>query len=383
MKKKFWKIGIPLGIVVLGFLSMQVLTAFRKEPERREARPRPKIVDARVIQLEDVPSRIIAFGRMITSQPVALISEVTGELQPGSVPFQPGQNFRKGDLLVKVDDRQIRLDINSAKSDLLNALAQVLPEIKVDFPDAYPAWQEYFNQIVFDKALPPLPAAENQRIKLFLSRFNVYKLYFAVRNLEIRLDRHYFYAPFDGAITATDLRIGATARGGSRLGEIINLETLEVEVPLPAQDISWIQRDMPVVFTSSEVRGRWQGVIKRIGRNIDPQTQSVPVYISLDESHSDHIYEGVFLRADIPGKVISNAVSIPNKAVYNDRFVYLIENGRLKYQEVEIARREVESVIVTGGLRNNDTLVTELMQGVAPGMLARPRLLTVSERSRR
>ena len=206
--RNVWKIVIPLAIILLGILSMQVLTSFKSEPSRRELKPQSKIVEAQVVKLGSVPSTVTSYGRMTTTQPVALISEVAGELQSGSVPFQPGQFFRKGDLLVKVDDRQAQLDINSTKSDLLNALAQVLPEIKVDFPEKFPIWQAYFNDVSFDKKLSPLPEVSNQKVKLFLSRFNVYKLFFAVRNLEIRLEKHYFYAPFSGSIATADLRIG-------------------------------------------------------------------------------------------------------------------------------------------------------------------------------
>ncbi len=381
--RNVWKIVIPLAIILLGILSMQVLTSFKSEPSRRELKPQSKIVEAQVVKLGSVPSTVTSYGRMTTTQPVALISEVAGELQSGSVPFQPGQFFRKGDLLVKVDDRQAQLDINSTKSDLLNALAQVLPEIKVDFPEKFPIWQAYFNDVSFDKKLSPLPEVSNQKVKLFLSRFNVYKLFFAVRNLEIRLEKHYFYAPFSGSIATADLRIGSTARSGTRLGEIINLDDFEVEVPVAAKDIRWINRNELVTFSSTEVAGEWNGKIKRIGHTIDTQTQTIPVFISFDKAQSNLIYNGVFLNARIPGILIDHAMAIPTKAIYNDRFVYLVENGRLKYQEVEIARRETDTAIVTGGLQTNDTLVVEVLQGVAAGMLAKPHLLSLSERSRR
>ena len=42
------------------------------------------------------------------------------------------------------------------------------------------------------------------------------------------LNKHYFYAPFNGSITAADLRVGSNVRAGSRLGEIINLSNLEL-----------------------------------------------------------------------------------------------------------------------------------------------------------
>jgi RND family efflux transporter MFP subunit len=348
--------------------------SLRSEPPRRIPQARAKIVKADVVQLNPVASSIIAFGRLITAQPVVLYSEVNGVLMPGDVTFQPAQSFQKGDLLLKVDDRQARLELNSAKSDLLTALAIVLPEIKVDFPEEYQIWQAYFDKFTFDNKLETLPETKNQKIKLYLSRFNVFKLYFQVRNLEILLNKHYFYAPFSGSIVSADLRVGSTARGGTRLGELINLENLEVEVPVPSPDIRWIDRDRPVLFTSTEIEGEWKGRIKRIGKTIDQRTQSLQVFMTVNKNGEEGLYNGVFLRAEIPGLVIPNSFVIPRKALYNEKYVYLIKQGRLDYREVEIARKEADSIILTGGIQNGDTLVTDVLQGVAPGMPASVRM---------
>jgi RND family efflux transporter MFP subunit len=263
------------------------------------------------------------------------------------------------------------LDINSAKSDLLNALSTVLPEIKVDFPDEYIKWQEYFNNISYSSELSPMPDAQNQKIKLFLSRFNVYKLYFQIRNLEIQLEKHFFIAPFNGSIISAELHAGSTARVGSRLGEIINLDDLEIEVPLPAQDIEWIDPNKPVEFSSAEMSGTWYGKVKRIGKNIDTRTQTVRVFMNVQHTGNADLFNGVFLEAKIPGRTIENSLSVPRKLIYQDHYVYLVDNGKLEYRKVEIARRELDSVIINGGLFNSDTLVTEVLQGVAEGMLAK------------
>ena len=368
MKAKF--VLIPVLILITGLIIMLVLSGFRKDPPQMSQQEKARIVDAAIVQLSDVQSEISGFGRIMTAQPLVLFSEVNGTMVSGSVPFQPAQSFRKGDLLIKIDDRQIRLDIQSTKSDLLNALAGVLPEIKVDFPDEFKIWQNYFNHCDYDSKLEPLPETDNQKIKLFLSRFNVHKLYFMIRNLEIQLEKHFFYAPFNGSIISADLRIGSTARVGTRLGEIINLDDMEIQVPVPAQDIEWIDSRLPVSFSSSELAGTWSGNVQRLGKNIDSRTQTVSVFMDIRNSDRGHLFNGLFLKASIPGKVITGAMSLPRKLVYNDTYLYMVKNGRLRYQKVNIARRELDRVIVNGGIANGDTLVAEVMQGVADGMPA-------------
>ena len=360
-------------IVIAGVVAMWFLSSFRTAPAKKKPAPVMKIVEIRSVALDAIPAEIVAYGRLASSQPVILYSEVDGTLQLGDLTFRPGQSFKKGNLLLKIDTRQITLDINTAKSDLLNALASVLPEIKLDFPEKFPVWQDYFNNCRFDKKIPELPAAANQKIKLYLSRFNVYKIFFTIRDLEILYEKHFFYAPFKGSIVSADLRVGSNARTGTRLGEIINLEDLEAEMPVPADDIRWIDRNKPVNLTSSEIEGTWTGTIRRIGKTIDTRTQTVQIYIEVDQSGDENLYDGVFLKAHIHGLNIPNAFVVPREALYEEQFVYLLEDEKLSYRPVQVARRQPDYVIVNGGLNDGDLLVVEMLQGVTSGVLAQPK----------
>lgn len=349
-----------------------LLLSLREDAPKRTPVPKPRSVSAEVVSLGPVEARINAYGRVVSAQPIQLISEVTGTIEEGALPFRPGLSFDEGDTLVVIDDRQARYRLNSTKADLLTALAQVLPEIKIDFPDRYQVWQDYFDAVRFDRTLPVMPESGNEQIRLFLARFGVFKLYFSVKEQEITLSKHYFEAPFEGAILSTSLSPGATARSGSVLGQIVNLERLEVDIPIPMIDIAWVDESRPVRLTSSEMSGKWQGTVARVGSAINAETQTAHIYVDiLDQEVA--LLEGVFLRADLPGRIVDNAIRVPRQAVYEDNYVYLVVDGAFEYRSVEIARRETESVIVTAGLNPGDTLVTELLQGIAPGMPAVPR----------
>ncbi|MBN1300732.1 MAG: efflux RND transporter periplasmic adaptor subunit [Melioribacteraceae bacterium] len=371
MKFKFHKSYIiPIVILAAGFVAMRILFSFAEEPEKRKPELKVRLAESVIVELSDIKSEVTAYGRLASSQPIVMTSEVTGVIERGDIFFQPGQSFKRNDLIVKIDDRQIKLDISSAKSDFLTALATVLPEIKIDFPEEYQKWQSYFDNCGFDKPLQQLPEPANQKIKLFLSRFNVYKLFFNVKSLEIRLEKHYFYAPFNGSVISAELREGAIARSGSRLGEIINLDDMELEVPIPVKDVDWIDESQEIMITSNEIDRTWKGKISRIGKTINTQTQTLQAFIRINRSVNDELYNGIFLKVAIPGKIIPDALTIPRKAVYNETDVYLVDNGKLTARKVNIARVENNHVIVNGGLEPGDTLVVEVLQGIAPGMPA-------------
>ena len=372
--RTFWKILIPLVILALGYWGMTALSDLKSDNPHRRREVQPKSVEAIIVYPGPVKANVSGYGRVASLTPIDLVSEVSGPLEAGDIGFQPGQSFSKGDLLAKVDDRQITLDINSRKADLLTALASVLPEIKADFPDSYNPWQEYFDRCQFDQPLLALPETTDRKIKLYLSRFNVYKLYFGIRNLEIIAEKHYFYAPFDGSIVTANLRVGSTVRPGSLLGRIISFERQEVEISLAVADIRWLDSYTPVEFTLADNSGRWFGRTTRIGAVIDDKTQTVSVFVQLENPESPILIDGVFLQAKLGGQTIDPAVRVPRRAIYEDRYVYKVVDGLLQHRQIRIARSELNDVIVDSGLLAGDTLVTEVLQGVAPGMPAVPRL---------
>ncbi len=365
------KIIIPVAILAIGAVSMFTLLGLKEDPPKHTSVIRPKLVGAEVVRLQSLPTEISALGRVTSSQPVELVSEVPGMLKNGDVGFMPGQSFTKGQLLAKIDDRQARLRLNSKKAELLSALALFLPEVKVEFPNEYSVWETYFKNCEFDCSLEILPDAANPKIKLFLSRFNIYQLYFAVLDLEIELEKHFFHAPFDGSIVTAEKREGANVRSGTKIGQIVNLIDLELEVPIAAEDIEWLDFMAPVFLTSTELTGQWTGQIKRVGSAIDIRTQTVPVFVEIDNEHSDEMREGLFLNALISGQIVENAYRVPRRAIYDESTVYLVVNGKLANRHVDIVRRVADDVIVVGGLNNGDTLVIDMMQGVVAGMPAK------------
>ncbi len=367
------KFVLPGAIIVIATAAMFVLLSMKTDPPRRPPETPVKYVQTSVVELGLVEARIIAYGRTASVQPVRLTADVSGTLERGDIPFRDAERFRRGDVIIRIDDRQVRLDINTRISELMTALATVLPEIKSTFPEQYPIWQEYFDTIQFDATLPPLPETDDARLKMFLSRYNVFSLYFTIRDFEIQLEKHKIRAPFDGAIISTDVRIGSNAQIGTRLGEIIDLERMEVPLQVQVSDLPWIDSEQSVSLASTELDGSWSASISRVSSDIDERTQTVDVYVTLDGGGASRLLSGLFLEAETGGHTIDNAYTVPPKAVYEERYVYLIENGELVRRRVTIARREIERLIVSDGLDNGDTLVIEPMQGIAPGMRAQPK----------
>ncbi len=361
----------PIVIVLFGVLAMNKLSSLRQEVPARPAETQARVVNTRSISPADIEARLVTWGRLNSAQPLVLLSEAEGALMRGDIAFQPGQSFERDQLLLRVDDRQKRLELSRNKSDFINAMAGVLPDIQQQYPKEWSQWNNYFKQLQVDKPLPKLPAAKVERIKRLLARNNAYQLYYAVRIQEIALAKYQVRAPFDGTILSADMRAGANVRAGTRLGEILNLEQLDLVLQLPASELPWLEPQGEVIVASSQFDGIWHGRIDRIGRNVDNATQTTAVYVRLLQGESPlPIMAGLLFEAQLPGKTIADAVSVPLRNLYSGDQVYVLAAGKLEKRAVTVVRREAEQAIVSAGLAPGDELVTDLLEGVAPGMKA-------------
>jgi multidrug efflux pump subunit AcrA (membrane-fusion protein) len=111
----------------------------------------------------------------------------------------------------------------------------------------------------------------------------------------------------------------------------------------------------------------------RIAKTVDPQTETLPVFVALSGDKTN-LRDGEFVTVNFPPLAIENAFRLPDRAIYDNRYVYLVRNGELVRQEVEAVHFESESVLIGAGLAAGDTVVTQPLQGVAPGMAVRARI---------
>jgi membrane fusion protein (multidrug efflux system) len=213
--------------------------------------------------------------------------------------------------------------------------------------------------------LRPCPASAPGGERL-LSQAGVIRLWNTARDLEIQLERHQVRAPFGGTVVSADLRPGATARLGTVIGRLQNLDDLEVEVEVSGADIHLVRPGSPVTVALPGSGETVSGRVERVSRRIDEATRTIPVHIGLSDG-ADRLVEGAFVEARITGSVIADAVRIPGFTLGQGNRVGLVRGGLLARQPVTVLHTEGDTLVVGPGLAEGDTLVLDLLQGVADG----------------
>lgn len=363
------KVIIIVGIIVmlgLAFFLMSWLAGMSEPPAQQTPEDIIRKVKAVEVSYAEVDAGISATGRLGSKNYVDVISEVQGEILPAGVPLKKGQNFKKGDLLVKIFDKPAEFNLKAAKSRFMNSIANILPDFKIDYPESYPKIKQFFNELRLDQPLPELPVIESEQERIFLASRNVLNDYFTIKNLEIQLDRHSIHAPFNGTFTDVMLEVGSIANPGSHIARIIRTDRLELEVPVTVEDAIWLENGQKVDVWSEDKEIHRMGQIVRIADFVDPNSQSVSVFVSLEPAPGKPLYEGQYLQALFNGRKIGNAMVIPRSAVFNSNEVYVVNEGSLRKALVNVLKVDHETLIFNG-LEEGSIVVAEPLAGASEG----------------
>lgn len=351
--------GIIL-LLALGFFGMKGLSSLEPDPVVTPPKKTKRYVEAQTVKYTKINSKTQATGRVTSQNFVDLSAEVQGKILYGNVPLKKGQSFRKGQLLVRIFNDEAQYALKARKSRFLNAVANILPDFKIDFPESYPKWQEFFEKTDINKNIPPLPDINSPREKIYLSSRNILSDYYAIKSEEVRLSKYKLYAPFNGTFSEVYAEAGTVAGPGGKIARMIRTDKLELEAQVEPHEAGFIKKGDLVEITSENNKKTYKGRVVRISDFVDQQTQSVSVFADILSRPADRIYQGQYMNAVFSDIIIENGMLIDRSAVNNHDEVFIVENGRLKKQRINILKTNEETLIFNG-LSEGDTLVTEAL----------------------
>jgi multidrug efflux pump subunit AcrA (membrane-fusion protein) len=357
-KQKYIILVAGAAIIIFSFLSMKALSGLKENPEPKPPVETLRFVKAKPIKYEDITASLTASGRVASRSEITISAEVSGKILEGKVPFKAGLSFGKGDLLVKIYDNEAALSLKAAVSSFLTQLAGILPDLKIDFPESYSKWYSFFERIEIQKDLPELPEFSSTQEKVFLASKNILSNYYTIKSSESRLKKYSIYAPFSGAITQVNVENGAIANVGATLGKIINTSSLELEVPLEVKDAKWINIGDRVLASEESGQDEWSGTVLRKAGDVNEETQSMSVYVSLTNNSSKPIYKGQYLKARFHGIPLNSVMELPRNAVFNSNEVFTVEDSLLTKEEINVVKVG-EKTLFFNGLKENTEIVVE------------------------
>lgn len=178
------------------------------------------------------------------------------------------------------------------------------------------------------------------------------------------------YAPVSGVVSSVSVEQGMNIPPYRPVVRLVDPGAAEVVIKVPEDEISLFSTGgtADVDVPSVGIAGIPATVISK-GVSADPLSHSYTVRLSVADGHG--ILPGMTCRVRFVS-LSESRFMIPGKAVSlsNDgrRYVWTVEDGRAYMRYVDIAGLADGGVLVAGGLRPGDTVVTEGLGKISEGM---------------
>jgi multidrug efflux pump subunit AcrA (membrane-fusion protein) len=355
-------------IVGLAYGLMRFLAAQKEDLRLRPPVEAKRFVKAEPVEYTTIISPVSAPGRLTSIAEVDIVAEAAGRLEQGDVNLKKGSTFSQGDVLFVVYPDEAVLELKASKSQFLNTLANLLPDIRIDYPEHEKQYMEFFLSISLDHPLPRFPEVKDEKLKIFLTSRNVLSQYYNIRRNELQLSRRTTTAPFDGTFTNVFLEVGSYTNTGGRIAEAIRTDELELEVPVERFDAAWIKIGDPVTVRSDRRGLTWKGKVIRKSQFVDPNTQSQAIFIKIQNHRNPSLLAGEYLNAEFPGHPIENAMEVPRNVVFNTNEVFVIVDDRLEKRTANIIKVN-EKTLIFNGLPEGEILVMQPLINVLEGTI--------------
>ncbi len=364
------RISIAIAVLVLfgGYAAMQSISSKKEPPPKRERKESLREVAVRSVELSSVNVDLSLQGRLVAFETVPVIAEVTGLFEASDRAFKEGVYYKKGDVLARINNTEARYALLAQKSQLAKTLATVMPELKIDYPGTFPAWDAYLRNFDPEKNLAPLPEIADASARYFLNGRDIYNLYYTIKSVEERLTKYVLRAPFSGTLTNVTATKGALIRSGQPLASL-TASSYEMAATVPVADLSYLKTG-----TTANLQGpngeAYTGRVSRISTQIDPNTQTAKIFLSV---RGKGLREGLFLTGTAAGSQLDDVTSIDQSLLVGTNEVYVLDGKELQRRTIEIVRRGQKNIYVKG-LSPGTQLLNEALPGAYNGMKVKARI---------
>jgi membrane fusion protein (multidrug efflux system) len=372
MKKNWKKISAVVAILIIGILSMNFLGSSEKKSNKRDLVTEKRTVEIEKVVFDDISIVIDGNGTISPKKTLNFISEASGVVEFAKNNLKDGTYVEKDEIVLKIDSREVKNNLYSMRSDFLNTVAALLPELKVDEVSIYTKWYKYFENLTINNVIPDLPEISNNQEKIKVSTRNIFTKYYNVKNQEILLSKYIIKSPFDGFISSNGVIENSFVSRGQMLFTIDDIDNLEISVPLLVEQYNLIDfntKPKVTIYPEGNLNEKLTGYIVRKETKFEKNSQTLNVYVEFSNSSLNPFFlPGNYVNVEIQGVLMQNSASIPRYLINDENYVYTMEDDKLNKRKVQILALQKDKALIAKTLPDNASLVTTILQKPLIGM---------------
>ncbi|MDG5495397.1 efflux RND transporter periplasmic adaptor subunit [Niveispirillum sp. BGYR6] len=338
------QIATAIALVALGGGVWYVTGSGRPEGTSQVA-ARPVDVVASRAGRGEIKVVFDAVGTLRANEAVTVTAKTAGLVR--TIRFQEGQKVSAGDVLLELDDTEVRANLAVAEATRRNA-AQLLERSKALLP------RQAIAQAKVDELNLQLQGAEA-----------------SVRAAQARLQDLTIRAPFGGATGLRQVSPGALVQPGTPVTTLDDTGVMKLEFTVPEAALPQLREGMEIAASSNVYPGQaFQGTLSAVDTRIDSVTRTLAAVARLPNPDG-RLRPGMFMTVRLTLENRANVVLVPEEAlvpVGDRQFVYLVVEGKVQRREITIGARSGGNVEAAQGLQGGELIITRGTQKVREGL---------------
>ena len=323
------QIVLVAAVLLAGLAVNAILSSTSTAPRQKVVGSSTTPVEVIRPRIEDKPFRVSGSGVIQSRNAIDLSPEVSGRVVSVSPNLASGGSFKAGDVLFSIDDASLNAVLDQSRADLSSAEA----DLRVERAEAAVASEEW-ALLYSEESVPPLVAREPQISQAVAA---VQSAKAALEEARLDLSRVNFSLPFDGRIVSTTIEVGQNLTSGQSYGSAYDGTSLEISVPLNASALDYLdpaEGRQARIVSRDGLTQRTQSFAARVVRvdaELDSETRQATVTLAFNENTT--LLPGTFIEVEIDGPIITDAHLVPERAVAEDRTIWVVADGVLAMRE--------------------------------------------------
>lgn len=348
MKKKLYLGGLFLVILILVLVWIQggfhtKVPGGRTVPEDRAGK------SLRTVEVTTSISRgdVTVTGTVAARETARIAARIQGFVVDLNV--DAGDKVKKDEVLLRIDDREIKEQVAQAEALLKTAQAN-LSESQRDFDRYKKLYEEQaVSQQQFDRS----------RTAYDVAKASVGRATARLEEARAQLSYSVVRSPFDGVVGERKVNVGDLVTPGQYLLNVFRPGTVELVAPVGEQYAEWVKENTPVLVEIPSLGLKQKTTIREVVPVRDEKTRTITVKAQIKDQPG--LEPGLYgtLTFDTGD---SQIVLIPKSAVRTVgqlETVRVVEDGEVKTRHVKTGRIRNDTVEVLSGLKPGEQLVVQ------------------------
>jgi membrane fusion protein (multidrug efflux system) len=331
-----------LTIMILG---LALLSACDDEPQTRAAGGwggAAKVVTAQ-IELRPLVDEIEALGTAKANESVEIRPRISSLVT--RILFEEGQFVEQGDLLVELENSEIRAGLALAEASLSES-------------------RSLYNR---SKELESTQAISASSLEALLAQVKVDEA--NVEAARAKLSHTRVRAPFSGRIGLRRVSPGSFVNTDTVITTLDDVSVIKLDFSVPETFVNVVRQGMNIAAHSLVFPDQdFSGTVASIDTRLDPVSRAVEVRAVIPNTDG-LLKPGMFMTVDLQ-RERGDVMMAPEQAIVPEgsrQFVYVVSEGLVEKRQVQLGRRIPGYVVIADGLAAGESVVTEGTHKVRDG----------------